>query len=305
MPLKSDPTEVDSDGDGLLDSEDEKPFINDYKTLWSKVTDGNDIYYFGQLNYSEDSFRIIKYDTTSGKTIVNTYSDGLKEVTDKEFDIENLKISQEISEASATEDGQVTLDLDSRDQNMMVNLDLFKGFATQIVEENFEKEEVEDFYSTEGILLGVIDSCLSSSNIGVSFPCNIRGDKTINFLIQGFGDNSWPVDCRYDLPSIIEDIHYYISNKITSNNYNFQLRFDEQGIQRYIDVKDMGEEVELVCHSYLEWIPVPDSLQMKKDEFRRKIIRLYNNFIVFALELCPLLIGNPMLSDWKPIKSGF
>ena len=32
-----------------------------------------------------------------------------------------------------------------------------------------------------------------------------------HFLIQGFGDNSWPVDCRYDLPSIIEDIHYYIN----------------------------------------------------------------------------------------------
>lgn len=41
---------------------------------------------------------------------------------------------------------------------MVVNLDLLKGFATQIVEESFEKEEAADFYTIEGILLGVIDS---------------------------------------------------------------------------------------------------------------------------------------------------
>lgn len=95
------------------------------------------------------------------------------------------------------------------------------------------------------------------------------------------------------------------SRDLYAPNSEMKIRFDEQGIQRYLNLRDMGEEVELICHSYSEWRPVPESLQMKKDEFGRMIIILYNNFILFALELCPLLLSNPMLSDWKLIESDF
>ncbi len=123
--------------------------------------------------------------------------------------------------------------------------------------------------------------------------------EVIEFRIQGFGDDSWAVDCRYDLPSIIEDIHYCIMDKISNDIYDFQLRFDEQGIQRYIDVKDDQEKVVLTCHSYTEWNPVPESIQIKKDEFKQKLIKLHNDFISYASELCPLLINHHMLSGWK------
>ena len=147
------------------------------------------------------------------------------------------------------------------------------------------------------------DSELDDATSVIFDICSIFEEtRKIKFLVQGFGDDSWPVDCRYDLPNIIEDMHYFIKNKILSGNYNFQLRFDEQGIQRYIDVKDKGGELELICHSYTGWRPVPESVKINKNEFSKKMMKLYNDFIVYASELCPLLISQPMLSEWKIIE---
>lgn len=52
-------------------------------------------------------------------------------------------------------------------------------------------------------------------------------------------------------------------------------------------------------HSYFtEWTPSENEIEMDKAEIREMIIKLYSNFIVYAKELCPTLINNPILLDW-------
>ena len=62
LPLNSDPTMVDSDGDGLLDPEDDKPFKNDFKAIWYKVPCGDCNVYAVQEKFGEENQYIIDFD---------------------------------------------------------------------------------------------------------------------------------------------------------------------------------------------------------------------------------------------------
>lgn len=128
--------------------------------------------------------------------------------------------------------------------------------------------------------------------------CDCFYKQGIKFKISGFGDDNWPADCRFDLPSIIEDLCHRIINKINYNDYNFELQFEEQGLQRNISVKDKGDNVILKCQSHTDWIPNPASIEMTKEEFKSIVAKLYNGFVVNAKEQCPVLVVNPLVNEW-------
>ena len=57
--------------------------------------------------------------------------------------------------------------------------------------------------------------------------CGIFADtEKILFFVSGFGDKNWAVDCRFDLPTIIEQLPE-ILRKINNSDYNFKLDFYE------------------------------------------------------------------------------
>ncbi|MGL4346378.1 MAG: hypothetical protein ACRCTE_14355 [Cellulosilyticaceae bacterium] len=165
---------------------------------------------------------------------------------------------------------------------------------------------IEDLLSKSEYLRSIMEKeydCELDDETSVIFDicCIFDEIDLINFKVSGFGESCWGVDCRYDLSSIIADIHNDVVDKILHNIYNFQLRFDEQGIQRYINVKSEEQKVVLTCHTYTEWKPSPQTIEIEKEEFKDKIIMLYNDFIEYANEICPALINHGMLSRWKKI----
>lgn len=48
LPIKSDPTKIDSDGDGILDKDDEDPLNSNVLRTWYKISFGNEIMYINQ-----------------------------------------------------------------------------------------------------------------------------------------------------------------------------------------------------------------------------------------------------------------
>lgn len=55
-------------------------------------------------------------------------------------------------------------------------------------------------------------------------------------FVSGFGQKKWPVDCRTDLATIIEQIPE-ILEKIRAERFFFKLDFYEQGIERQLVLK--------------------------------------------------------------------
>ena len=124
-----------------------------------------------------------------------------------------------------------------------------------------------------------------------------RDADEVLFVVSGFGQESWYVDCFYDLPIIIEQIPEIIRS-ISENNYNFGLDFYEQGIEREIQFKDNGNYVSLVCISRTDWKPVPDKIDMRKEDIKTMFEDLYKSFSSYGEVLCFELINHPMLKEW-------
>jgi len=119
----------------------------------------------------------------------------------------------------------------------------------------------------------------------------------IFFEVGGFGQDSWPVDCRFDLLSVIEQVPDIV-RKIRRNQYNFVLDFYEQGIERKIVFKDNYSNIEMSCESRLGWNPDPKKITMDKEAIKNIFIKLYEDFLLCARSLCKNLIEQPLLKEW-------
>lgn len=122
----------------------------------------------------------------------------------------------------------------------------------------------------------------------------------IRFIITGFGQEEWPVSCRFDLPGLIEELPEIVS-KINLGDYNFTLNFDEQGIEREIIFEENEVNVSVTCISRTTWKPTPSTIRMEKGDVRRVFTRLHENFVSYSTLLCFDLINNPLLKDWLSI----
>lgn len=124
-----------------------------------------------------------------------------------------------------------------------------------------------------------------------------EGTGEIKFIVSGFGEDDWKVDCRFDLPGIIEVLPGII-NKISQGEYSFKLDFYEQGVEREIIFEENGSDVSLTCLSRTSWIPTPSNIEMKKEDVEKIFKSLYDTFISYSTELCHSLINSPLLSEW-------
>ncbi|KYN78017.1 hypothetical protein A0J52_01665 [Clostridium sporogenes] len=142
------------------------------------------------------------------------------------------------------------------------------------------------------------DSELDDETSVIFDICDIfEQTKQIKFLVSGFGQDEWPVNCRFDLPGIIEELPEII-NKISQEEYNFKLNFYEQGVERELIFQESGQNISLTCLSRTNWIPTPNMIEMNKEKVKRIFNDLYENFIFYSTELCPSLIKNPLLFNW-------
>lgn len=122
----------------------------------------------------------------------------------------------------------------------------------------------------------------------------------IRFIVSGFGSSHWPVDCRFDLPIIIEQLPE-IKKKIDKDDFNFSLNFYEQGIEREINFTQDKDNIILECISRNNWVPEPSIIAMGKEDISRIFNMLYENFKSFSTSICKDLSTNHLLKAWMSI----
>jgi hypothetical protein len=145
------------------------------------------------------------------------------------------------------------------------------------------------------------DNELDDGRSVIADICEIFADtEKIQFIVSGFGDRQWPVDCRFDLPVIIEQLPEIIS-KIKNNDFNFILDFYEQGIEREINFEGDKDSVSLECISRNSWIPEPSKIVMEKGEVNKIFNMLYEDFLSYSKILCNDLANHYLLKEWMNI----
>ena len=131
--------------------------------------------------------------------------------------------------------------------------------------------------------------------------CEIFADtEKILFFVSGFGDENWSVDCRFDLPIIIEQLPEII-RKINNRDFNFKLDFYEQGVEKEIEFVNDVDCVRLVCISRNDWIPEPSKIEMRKEDVSLVFNKLYEDFLSYSAILCNSLANHYLLKEWMSI----
>lgn len=146
------------------------------------------------------------------------------------------------------------------------------------------------------------DNELDDGRSVISDICVIFADtEKMIFSVSGFGDENWPVDCRFDLPVIIEQLSEILS-KINNKDFNFKLDFYEQGIEREIIFSNNENVVNLECISRNGWVPKPSKIEMDKENVCTLFRKLYKDFLLYSEVLCNDLANHHLIEEWMEIK---
>lgn len=122
--------------------------------------------------------------------------------------------------------------------------------------------------------------------------------EIVSFIVSGFGQEKWPVDCRTDLATVIEQIPE-ILEKVIEGTFSFHLDFYEQGIERQLVFEEEGELVRVTCMSRTNWIPYPNTILLDKVAVLTMFENFYKNFLEYSSVLCTDLANNSLLENWK------
>ncbi|QDH21622.1 hypothetical protein [Saccharibacillus brassicae] len=129
--------------------------------------------------------------------------------------------------------------------------------------------------------------------------CEIFGiSARVSFFVSGFGQKRWPVDCKTDLATVIEEVPY-ILEKVNNGDFFFELDFYEQGIERTLIFEEEDNKVQITCSSRTDWIPDPNNVRMDKSEVLRMFENFYNSFWECSYVLCSELAEHPLLKNLK------
>lgn len=122
--------------------------------------------------------------------------------------------------------------------------------------------------------------------------------QSVSFVVGGFGQDDWPVDCRTDLCTVIEQVPDILV-KTRAGIYSFELDFYEQGIERKLLFEEDMNLVKVTCSSRTKWVPHPSSVFMEKTAVSKIIEEIYSNFLDCSTVICEGLVNNTLLNDWK------
>jgi len=128
--------------------------------------------------------------------------------------------------------------------------------------------------------------------------CDVLAEaRCCAFLVDGFGQETWPVDIRTDLLVILEQLPV-IAESIATGRDSFVVDFYEQGLQRFLLFQPQGTDFRVECTSATEWTPVPTTIVLPHSELVLMFVQLRDAFLRLAESVCPHLASHPWLDEW-------
>lgn len=117
------------------------------------------------------------------------------------------------------------------------------------------------------------------------------------FIVEGFGQSSWPVDVFTDLPVFLEQLPALIH--AIEMSASACIDFYEQGIERRIDLTFGGKQYACRCSSQSDWQPEPEVEYLDKEILLEMLVRFEKQFLRIVSIVAPELSANPWLKSWS------
>lgn len=128
--------------------------------------------------------------------------------------------------------------------------------------------------------------------------CDILdGQGSIEFIVDGFGQERWPVDVAFDLPVVVEQVPKVIQSICLEKPC--VIDFYEQGLERTVEVMPGVELVRLRCSSRTQWVPSPNEESVSTTMFLAMLRAFHTDFVSLAAQCAPSAIKQPWFQEWK------
>lgn len=164
--------------------------------------------------------------------------------------------------------------------NIKIELKELKG--NKIIFESLKFNDLDEDYDIDCILL---DICERLDNL-----------KKVKFVISGFGDEEWNVDCKADLPCILEQMEEILNGVVYKHNFTIDLY--EQGMEREIEFEFKDENVTLTCKSYVGNLPPELLIFVPDDKLYKIFLEFFNDFIKCIEIFLPEYLDNGIFIEW-------
>jgi hypothetical protein len=126
----------------------------------------------------------------------------------------------------------------------------------------------------------------------------LQESRCVEFVVDGFGQEGWPVDVRTDLLTVLEQLPA-IAMAVRSEAKEFELDFFEQGIVRRLTFVRNGQEITVTCVSGTDWQPQPSTARLSVADLGRLLSDLRDDFLRYAAARCPACKRWSGLEQWS------
>jgi hypothetical protein len=127
--------------------------------------------------------------------------------------------------------------------------------------------------------------------------CSLLEEAGCRFLVSGFGQGSWPVDVRYDLSTVMEQLVDVLADLRAEKES--ELDFYGQGIERVLDFFPGPDGVRIRCRSGTAWEPNPTVEHASTEDLQRMFVRLAVDFAEALALVSPDLARVPPIPAWR------
>jgi hypothetical protein len=126
--------------------------------------------------------------------------------------------------------------------------------------------------------------------------CSRLAETDCVFSMAGFGQEQWPVDIRYDLSTLIEQLPELLS--ALRSNGSVEVDLYGQGVERTLSFVVVGDRVTATCASRTGWIPNPDVEEIDLAELLAMIESVAFEFAKFMRMVWPQCAKAAPFVDW-------
>jgi hypothetical protein len=121
--------------------------------------------------------------------------------------------------------------------------------------------------------------------------------NVVKFVVNGFGQYPWPVDVRFDLPIVLEQLGQVLSS--LHHGLPTQLDFPEQGLQRSLHMVPSQSTVTITCTSFGKWKPTSEVVTMDSHQLGEMLKDLAFTFLKVAKCYFPSEVSHPWFVQWE------
>lgn len=119
-----------------------------------------------------------------------------------------------------------------------------------------------------------------------------------HFRVFAFDDQPWPVDVRYDLLVVLEQIPGILA-ALRASAPEFTISFYEQGIERdLIFHRDSSNWLTVEYNTQLEWNPPRLVEHIEAADLERQLLALASDFVRAAQIVCPAAAASQPFRQW-------